>query len=63
MVELTRKALDEGIKPEKLPYEALTPGMDIVGVDEGRNQRGSGRSGTETYQTAREVYLKEGKIM
>jgi len=33
VVELTRKALDEGIKPEKLLYEALTPGMDIVGEE------------------------------
>jgi len=33
VVELTRKALDERIKPEKLLYEALTPGMDIVGEE------------------------------
>ena len=33
VVELTRKALDEGIKPEKLLAEALTPGMDIVGEE------------------------------
>ncbi len=33
VVELTRKALDEGVKPEKLLYEALTPGMDIVGEE------------------------------
>jgi len=33
VVELTRKALAEGVKPEKLLYEALTPGMDIVGEE------------------------------
>ncbi len=33
VVELTRKALGEGIKPGKLLYEALTPGMDIVGKE------------------------------
>ncbi len=33
VVELTKKALDEGIKPEKLLYEALTPGMDVVGQE------------------------------
>ena len=37
VVELTRKALDEGIKPEKLLYEALTPGMDIVGEEYEKN--------------------------
>ena len=37
VVELTRKALDEGIKPEKLLYEALTPGMDIVGEQYEKN--------------------------
>jgi len=33
VVELTRKALDEGIKPERLLDEALTPGMDVVGQE------------------------------
>ncbi len=33
VVELTRKALDEGIKPKRLLDEALTPGMDIVGEE------------------------------
>jgi len=33
VVELTRKALDEGIKPENILYEALTPGMDVVGEE------------------------------
>ena len=33
VVELTKKALGEGIKPEKLLYEALTPGMDVVGQE------------------------------
>ena len=33
VVELTRKALDEGIKPEKLLDEGLTPGMDVVGQE------------------------------
>jgi len=37
VVELTRKALDEGIKPEQLLYEALTPGMDIVGEEYEKN--------------------------
>jgi len=37
VVELTRKALDEGIKPERLLYEALTPGMDIVGEQYEKN--------------------------
>jgi len=37
VVEFTRKALDEGIKPEKLLYEALTPGMDIVGEEYEKN--------------------------
>jgi len=39
VVELTRKALDEGIKPEKLLDEALTPGMDIVGEEYEKNIR------------------------
>ncbi|HUV45740.1 MAG TPA: B12-binding domain-containing protein, partial [Dehalococcoidia bacterium] len=33
VVELTRKALDEGINPERLLDEALTPGMDVVGEE------------------------------
>ena len=33
VVELTRKALDEGIGPAKLLDEALTPGMDVVGQE------------------------------
>jgi len=33
VVELIRKALDGGIKPEKLLDEALTPGMDVVGEE------------------------------
>jgi len=37
VVELTRKALDEGIKPEKLLDEALTPGMDVVGEEYEKN--------------------------
>jgi len=37
VVELTRKALDEGIKPKKLLDEALTPGMDIVGEEYEKN--------------------------
>ena len=37
VVELTRKALGEGIKPERLLYEALTPGMDIVGEQYEKN--------------------------
>jgi len=39
VVELTRKALDEGIKPEKLLDEALNPGMDIVGEEYEKNIR------------------------
>ena len=31
VVELTRKALDDGIKPDEILSEALTPGMEIVG--------------------------------
>lgn len=37
VVELTRKALDQGIKPGKLLDEALTPGMDIVGEEYEKN--------------------------
>ena len=33
VVELTKKALDEGIKPDKLLDEALTPGMDVIGLE------------------------------
>ncbi len=33
VVELTRKALNEGITPKQLLDEALTPGMDIVGEE------------------------------
>lgn len=39
VVELTRKALDEGIKPKQLLDEALTPGMDIVGEEYEKNIR------------------------
>lgn len=31
VVELTRKALDDGVKPEDILSKALTPGMEIVG--------------------------------
>jgi len=39
VVELTRKALDGGIEPERLLGEALTPGMDIVGEEYEKNIR------------------------
>lgn len=31
LVELTKQALSQGIKPEKILYEGLVPGMDVVG--------------------------------
>lgn len=31
LVELTKQALSQGIKPEKILYEGLIPGMDVVG--------------------------------
>lgn len=31
VIAITKKALEQGISPEKMLYEALTPAMDIVG--------------------------------
>ena len=33
VVELTRKALDDGIKPEQILNDALTPAMEVVGQE------------------------------
>jgi len=38
VVELTRKALDDGVKPEEILSEALTPGMEIVGQSYERDE-------------------------
>jgi 5-methyltetrahydrofolate--homocysteine methyltransferase len=38
VVELTRKALDDGIKPEEILGGALTPGMELVGQSYERDE-------------------------
>jgi len=38
VVELTRKALDDGVKPDEILSEALTPGMELVGQSYERDE-------------------------